>query len=106
MAGLLFGKLALVTGRMTKWLDQILTLHDLEIHILNWYEPLNNHVKLFPNFLGAGSGIGRATSRILAREGATVIVSDRKLEGAEETVKFIGGLYQCLTIQICSLIYP
>jgi hypothetical protein len=31
----------------------------------------------------------------LAREGATVIVSDRKLDGAEGTVKLIGGkMYQ------------
>jgi 17beta-estradiol 17-dehydrogenase/3alpha(17beta)-hydroxysteroid dehydrogenase (NAD+) len=62
MAGLLFGKLALVTG--------------------------------------AGSGIGRATSRVLAREGATVIVSDRKLDGAEQTVKLIGETHMPVQMDV------
>ncbi|XP_059614122.1 estradiol 17-beta-dehydrogenase 8 [Phlebotomus argentipes] len=38
---------------------------------------------------GAGSGIGRATCRILARDGATVIAADRNLATAEETVKLL-----------------
>ena len=38
---------------------------------------------------GAGSGIGRATARLLAAEGATVIVSDINKPGAEETVQQI-----------------
>lgn len=39
---------------------------------------------------GAGSGIGRATCRILARDGATVIAADKNVKGAEETIKAIG----------------
>ena len=40
---------------------------------------------------GAGSGIGRATARLLAAEGATVIVSDINQPGGLETVQQIGG---------------
>lgn len=40
---------------------------------------------------GAGSGIGRATATLLAREGATVIVSDIDRGGGLETVQQIGG---------------
>lgn len=35
---------------------------------------------------GAGSGIGRATAKQLAREGANVVVADIVVEGAKETV--------------------
>lgn len=38
---------------------------------------------------GAGSGIGRATARRLAREGARVLVTDLDLKSADETVQFI-----------------
>lgn len=38
---------------------------------------------------GAGSGIGRATAKRLAREGADVVVADIVVEGAEETVEQI-----------------
>ncbi len=38
---------------------------------------------------GAGSGIGRATSLALAREGARVVVSDINAEGAEATLSII-----------------
>ena len=38
---------------------------------------------------GAGSGIGRATSLALAREGARVVVSDINAEGAEATLSVI-----------------
>lgn len=38
---------------------------------------------------GAGSGIGRATAKRLAREGANVVVADIVVEGAEETVNQI-----------------
>ena len=43
---------------------------------------------------GAGSGIGRASSLVLAREGARVVVSDINAEGAETTlsaIKEMGG---------------
>ncbi len=40
---------------------------------------------------GAGSGIGRAGSEAMAREGATVIVTDRDLEAAAQTVEGIIG---------------
>jgi NAD(P)-dependent dehydrogenase (short-subunit alcohol dehydrogenase family) len=38
---------------------------------------------------GGGSGIGRATSLALAREGAKVVVSDVVAEGGEETARLI-----------------
>jgi len=40
---------------------------------------------------GGGSGIGRATSIALAREGATVIVTDLDVAGGEATVRTIGA---------------
>ena len=40
---------------------------------------------------GAGSGIGRAAAKLLAAEGATVIVSDINQSGGLETVHRIGG---------------
>ncbi len=36
---------------------------------------------------GGGSGIGRATSLLLAREGAKVTIADYVPEGAERTMK-------------------
>lgn len=41
---------------------------------------------------GAGSGIGRASSRVLAKEGAILVVADRNIQAAEETVSLIGGI--------------
>ena len=38
---------------------------------------------------GAASGIGRASARIFAREGARVLVADLNAEGGEETVRLI-----------------
>ena len=38
---------------------------------------------------GAGSGIGRTTSLVMAREGATVVVSDINADGGEETLSAI-----------------
>jgi NAD(P)-dependent dehydrogenase (short-subunit alcohol dehydrogenase family) len=38
---------------------------------------------------GGGSGIGRATAQIFAREGAKVVVADIVIEGGEETVRLI-----------------
>jgi NAD(P)-dependent dehydrogenase (short-subunit alcohol dehydrogenase family) len=48
---------------------------------------------------GGGSGIGRATSVILARQGAKVMIADYVPEGAERTVKMIkeaGGEANCI----------
>lgn len=44
-------------------------------------------LQLFFNFTGAGSGIGRATCEILAREGASVVAVDRNLENAKKTIE-------------------
>jgi 17beta-estradiol 17-dehydrogenase/3alpha(17beta)-hydroxysteroid dehydrogenase (NAD+) len=38
---------------------------------------------------GAGSGIGREAAKLLARDGCTVICADRKLNLAEDTVKYL-----------------
>ena len=40
---------------------------------------------------GAGSGIGRATAILFAREGATVAVADVARESADETVALVGA---------------
>lgn len=40
---------------------------------------------------GGGSGIGRATSCLLAREGAAVVVNDLNGDAAAQTVKMIEG---------------
>jgi NAD(P)-dependent dehydrogenase (short-subunit alcohol dehydrogenase family) len=49
---------------------------------------------------GAGSGIGRATSILFAREGARLVVVDKSAEGVGETAKMIakdGGTTQSLS---------
>ena len=54
-------------------------------------DSLNNKITLVT---GAGSGIGRATSLVLAREGATVVVADIDADGGEQTlsaIKDMGG---------------
>jgi NAD(P)-dependent dehydrogenase (short-subunit alcohol dehydrogenase family) len=52
---------------------------------------------------GAGSGIGQAGARIMAREGAHVVVIDINAEGAEETVELIrakGGRAESLPLDV------
>jgi len=52
---------------------------------------------------GAGSGIGRASAAILAREGAHVVVIDRNGDGAAETVALIlstGGRAESLVVDV------
>ena len=40
---------------------------------------------------GGGSGIGRATALAFAREGAKVVIADRKVQRGEETISMIRG---------------
>src|SRR6195256_3178807 len=52
---------------------------------------------------GGGSGIGRATSLLLAKQGAKVMIADYALEGAEKTVAMVkeaGGAASCLAADI------
>ena len=52
---------------------------------------------------GAGSGIGRAGAAIMAREGAHVVVVDRSVEAAGETVAAIatvGGSAEALAVDV------
>jgi len=52
---------------------------------------------------GGGSGIGRATSILLAKEGAKVMIADYVPEGAERTVKMIkeaGGEANCIAADV------
>lgn len=54
---------------------------------------------------GAGSGIGRATALAFAREGANVIVADRNIAGANESVALIkqsGGEAKAIEVDISS----
>ena len=41
---------------------------------------------------GAGLGIGRACALVMAREGATVVVSDVNIERAETTLKVVNAV--------------
>jgi NAD(P)-dependent dehydrogenase (short-subunit alcohol dehydrogenase family) len=49
---------------------------------------------------GAGSGIGRETSRVLANEGATVIMMDINAEGLTETASLAGEHCHPITIDL------
>ncbi len=52
---------------------------------------------------GSGSGIGRSVATVLAKDGATVVVADRNLAGAEETVSIIkkdGGMATAVEVDI------
>lgn len=58
---------------------------------------LNNKVVVVT---GAGSGIGRETTRVLTGEGAIVVVMDISSEGLEETQKLCGGNCHSLAIDL------
>jgi NAD(P)-dependent dehydrogenase (short-subunit alcohol dehydrogenase family) len=52
---------------------------------------------------GSGSGIGRASAKEFAKEGARVVVADIKLNGAQETVKQIeetGGMARAVCVDV------
>jgi NAD(P)-dependent dehydrogenase (short-subunit alcohol dehydrogenase family) len=52
---------------------------------------------------GGGSGIGRATSVLLAQQGAKIMIADYVPEGAEKTVKMIkeaGGEASCIAADV------
>src|SRR5258708_19458443 len=52
---------------------------------------------------GGGSGIGRATSLLLAKQGAKVMIADYVPESAERTVKLIkdaGGHASCIAADV------
>lgn len=51
---------------------------------------------------GAGSGIGRATCRLLNREGATIIAADRNVEAAKEVAKSLNGDNQYIELEVSS----
>lgn len=51
---------------------------------------------------GGGSGLGRADCQALAREGATVIVTDVKLETAQKVADEIGGGASALALDVAS----
>jgi len=53
---------------------------------------------------GAGSGIGRASAKEFAREGAKVLVADINVEGGRETVRQIeqaGGMAHAVLTDVC-----
>jgi NAD(P)-dependent dehydrogenase (short-subunit alcohol dehydrogenase family) len=53
---------------------------------------------------GAGSGLGRATAILFAKNNAKVVVSDLNIEGGEETVKIIneaGGTALFIACDVC-----
>lgn len=60
---------------------------------------LENRIALIT---GAGSGMGRASAVKMAAEGATVIIADWNLDGAEETVSLIkdGGVGDAVAYKI------
>uniref|UniRef100_A0A1B6FMF3 Uncharacterized protein n=1 Tax=Cuerna arida TaxID=1464854 RepID=A0A1B6FMF3_9HEMI len=50
---------------------------------------------------GAGSGIGRATSQLLASQGATVVAADINKKAAEETLRSLSGKdHMCIQVDV------
>lgn len=54
------------------------------------------------NFLGAGSGIGRAACRLLNRDGATVIAADKNVDAAKDVVNSLNGKNQFINLDVAS----
>ncbi len=52
---------------------------------------------------GSGSGIGRATARIMAERGANVIVHDLNRAGAEETAELVRKAGRKASVAICDV---
>lgn len=51
-------------------------------------------------FLGAGSGIGRAASQYLAKEGAIVVAADKNIANAKETVNLLPKANKHTSLQL------
>jgi NAD(P)-dependent dehydrogenase (short-subunit alcohol dehydrogenase family) len=52
---------------------------------------------------GAGTGIGRATAELFAREGASVVLAGRRHEPLAETAKAIAAAGGCAAVQSCDV---
>lgn len=53
---------------------------------------------------GGGSGIGRATCQLLARDGARVVVTDVDLRAARETQSLMSGKNKTESLHLLSLL--
>lgn len=49
---------------------------------------------------GGGSGIGHATAKVFAREGATVIIADKNLDAAKAVAKELGGKATAVKVDV------
>lgn len=52
---------------------------------------------------GAGSGIGRAVCKVLARDGARIIAADKNLQTARETITELGQESSAVEVDVSSL---
>lgn len=77
-----------------KWLQQHQFLENSHwSQVFSYYKQVTsrNLSFFFVNKQGAGSGIGRATCKILSRDGATIIAVDQNGAAAAETAKILGN---------------
>ena len=49
---------------------------------------------------GGGSGIGHATAKVFAREGAVVVIADKNLDAAQAVAKELGGKASALRVDV------